>query len=113
VSLTWGNLRLYRSGSLCAATSCQLPIEGPCLLTSGNTRYHPGHLHCDHRDRVGNYSCRNPMEDYYEVGTMKVCERHKDEALRVMNRMAGKRDAAGRMSVAAKAEKRRTRLIQM
>jgi hypothetical protein len=40
-------------------------------------------------------------------------EGHKDEALRVMNRMAGKRDAAGRMSVAAKAEKRRTRLIQM
>jgi hypothetical protein len=101
------------SGTLCASSECKQPIEGPCLLTPGNSRYHPGHLHCDHRDRYGRHSCRDKMEDYYEVSTMKVCERHKDEALRLMNRLAGTRDAAGRMSVAAKAEKRRTRMIVM
>ncbi len=54
------------------------------------------------------------MRDYYEVGRLRVCEIHKDEAVRRVNKLQG-RD--GRVGVAAsgagmaKAEKRRTRII--
>ncbi|KAJ9096734.1 hypothetical protein QFC21_005004 [Naganishia friedmannii] len=94
-------------GSLCASTQCGKPIEGPCLLTANNQRYHPGHLACDYGD--AHRPCRDPMMDYYEIGTLKVCERHKDAALTDTI----KRSRKGRSDdMTAKAEKRRTRLIE-
>lgn len=49
------------------------------------------------------------MIDYYEIGTLKVCERHKDSALSDTIKR-GQRTRSGEMT--AKAEKRRTRVIE-
>ncbi|KAJ9114759.1 hypothetical protein QFC22_005635 [Naganishia vaughanmartiniae] len=95
------------NGSLCASTQCGKPIEGPCLLTANNQRYHPGHLACDYGDE--HRPCRDPMMDYYEIGTLKVCERHKDTALTDTIKRSRKGRSSG---MTAKAEKRRTRLIE-
>ncbi len=43
------------------------------------------------------------MTDYYEVGRLKVCERHKEEALRIVGSKSGNRTT--------RAEKRKTRLV--
>lgn len=73
------------------------------------------------------------MEDYYRVGSLNVCERHKDEALRIVNPLSRmnqqqqqqQRHQQGMSSkdprfsgleaatTNATAEKRRTRLINM
>ncbi|WRT67302.1 uncharacterized protein IL334_004270 [Kwoniella shivajii] len=94
------------NGTLCASGQCQQPIEGPCIVTPGpdQQRFHPGHLKCDHRGGVsGAQTCREPMDEYYDVGGERFCERHVGDATRVL-------DKAGR---ALRAEKRRTRLVDL
>ncbi|WVQ98867.1 hypothetical protein IAU59_005998 [Kwoniella sp. CBS 9459] len=96
------------NGTLCASGSCHQPIEGPCILTPGPNpqRFHPGHLRCDHRGGVsGAQSCRESMEEYYDVGGKRYCERHVGEATRGV-------DQSGR-SMTMRAEKRRTRLVDL
>jgi hypothetical protein len=55
------------------------------------------------------------MRDYYEVGKLRVCERHKEDALRAVNRKAAREGGAGGVDGSpgrmAKAERRRTRMI--
>ncbi|WVQ78546.1 hypothetical protein IAT38_000632 [Cryptococcus sp. DSM 104549] len=99
------------NGTLCASSSCRQPIEGPCILTPGadstTQRFHPGHLRCDHRGGVsGASSCREAMDEYYDVGGKRFCERHVREAMR-------KGSAAGGSQGTIKAEKRRTRLVEL
>ncbi|KAK8869656.1 hypothetical protein IAR55_000224 [Kwoniella newhampshirensis] len=102
------------NGTLCASSSCRQPIEGPCILTPGPNpqRFHPNHLRCDHRGGVsGAQTCRESMEEYYDVGGERFCERHVGDALR-------KIDGDGRVSGGLgqgmlRAEKRRTRLVEL
>lgn len=92
------------SGTLCASASCRQPIEGACILTPqpNQQRFHPGHLRCDHRGGVsGAQTCREPMDEYYEVGDGRYCERHVGDAMR----RDGKADR--------RAEKRRTRMVDL
>ncbi|WVF72042.1 hypothetical protein IAT40_006854 [Kwoniella sp. CBS 6097] len=96
------------NGTLCASGSCHQPIEGPSILTPGPNpqRFHPGHLRCDHRGGVsGAQNCRESMEEYYDVGGNRYCERHVGEATRAV-------DGSGR-SMTMRAEKRRTRLVDL
>lgn len=66
-------------------------------------RYHPGHFKCDHRGGAsGAQTCQESMDEYYEVDRKRYCERHVGEAVH----------QGGRNS-AIKAEKRRTRLIDL
>jgi hypothetical protein len=57
------------------------------------------------------------MQDYYEVGRLRVCEKHKDEAVRRVNILNNSKNsraggaASGGGAGMAKAEKRRTRMI--
>ncbi|WVR05317.1 hypothetical protein IAU60_002331 [Kwoniella sp. DSM 27419] len=95
-----------QNGTLCASSSCRQPIEGACVVTPGPDpqRYHPGHLRCDHRGSVsGAQSCRESMDEYYELGGRNFCERHVGEASRRV-------EGAGRN---LRAEKRRTRLVDL
>ncbi|GFZ45707.1 hypothetical protein JCM24511_03436 [Saitozyma sp. JCM 24511] len=92
------------NGTLCASASCRQPIEGACILTPqpNQQRFHPGHLRCDHRGGVsGAQTCREPMDEYYEVGDGRYCERHVGDAMR----RDGKADR--------RAEKRRTRMVDL
>jgi hypothetical protein len=100
----------FLSGTLCAAGNCRQPIEGSCILTQGPNpqRYHPGHLRCDHRGGVsGAQTCRKNMDEYYEVGGGRYCERHVGEVLR---NQGGDGGLGGRNF---RAEKRRTRLVDL
>lgn len=97
------------NGTLCAAGSCRKPIEGACILapaasgTGADQRFHPGHLRCDHRGGVsGAQNCREPMNEYYDIGGERLCERHVGEAVR--------RVATG---APHRAEKRRTKLVEL
>ncbi|EIW66279.1 hypothetical protein TREMEDRAFT_70205 [Tremella mesenterica DSM 1558] len=98
------------NGTLCSNPTCRKPIEGPCILTSGPkpNRYHPGHLRCDHRGGVsGVQSCKENMDEYYEVDGGRYCERHVSEAMRNLSVGMG-------MGMGMKrAEKRRTRLVEL
>ncbi|OCF36463.1 hypothetical protein I316_01712 [Kwoniella heveanensis BCC8398] len=96
------------NGTLCASGSCHQPIEGPCILTPGPNpqRFHPGHLRCDHRGGVSSaQNCKESMDEYYDVGGKRYCERHVGEATRGV-------DGTGR-SMTMRAEKRRTRLVDL
>jgi hypothetical protein len=88
--------KLINSGTLCASASCKQPIEGPCLLTQ-DRRYHPGHLNCD---KLG---CTSKMDEYYEIGNKRYCERH------VASVLAGSGLGVG----SRRAEKRITRLVEL
>jgi hypothetical protein len=101
------DLVVVNSGSLCASQQCGRPIEGPCLLTADNKRYHPGHLACDYGS--GHRPCGDPMMDYFEIGTLKVCERHKDAVL--SDTIKRSRNPGGDSGPTFIAEKRRTRVI--
>ncbi|KAI6099915.1 hypothetical protein EDD16DRAFT_497918 [Pisolithus croceorrhizus] len=57
--------------SLCAATSCGQPIEGPCAVNHTGRRYHPEHLLCEHED-----GCGEKLVEYWEVDGQMLCERH-------------------------------------
>lgn len=96
------------NGTLCASGTCRKPIEGPCILapasgSGADQRFHPGHLRCEHRGGVsGAQNCREPMNEYYDIGGERYCERHMAEASR--------RHASG---APQRAEKRRTRLVEL
>lgn len=68
-------------------------------------RFHPGHLKCDHTSPGGSQNCRENMDEYYEVGKQRFCERHVGEAVN-----KGGKDGLG---IAGRAEKRRTRLVDI
>ncbi|KAG6335855.1 hypothetical protein ID866_3245 [Astraeus odoratus] len=57
--------------SLCAATSCGQPIEGPCAVNHAGRRYHPEHLLCEYED-----GCVERLVEYWEVDGQMLCERH-------------------------------------
>ena len=88
--------KLMNSDTLCASASCRKPIEGACLLTQ-DRRYHPGHLNCD---KIG---CTSKMDEYYEIGNKRYCERHVASALAGPGLGVGSR----------RAEKRITRLVEL
>ncbi|OWZ57410.1 LIM domain-containing protein [Cryptococcus neoformans c45] len=93
------------NGTLCSLHSCRQPIEGVCIVLAGRNpqRYHPEHFKCDHRGGAsGAQTCRESMDEYYEVDEGRYCERHVGEAVR-----------QGGRNGAIKAEKRRTRLIDL
>ncbi|WWD16080.1 hypothetical protein CI109_100505 [Kwoniella shandongensis] len=105
------------NGTLCASSSCQQPIEGPCILTPGPNpqRFHPNHLRCDHRGGVsGAQTCRESMEEYYDVGGERFCERHVSDALRRFDGPAGAGGGGNGLGKGMlRAEKRRTRLVDL
>lgn len=58
--------------------------------------------------------CDNDMQDYYAVGKLRVCGAHKAEAIVLVNRMMARSNSRGGQAgggTSARAEKRRTRLI--
>lgn len=57
--------------SLCAATSCGQPIEGPCAVNHTGRRYHPEHLLCEYED-----GCGEKLVEYWEVDGQMLCEHH-------------------------------------
>lgn len=57
--------------SLCAATSCGQPIEGPCAVNHAGRRYHPEHLLCEYED-----GCGEKLVEYWEVDGQMLCEHH-------------------------------------
>ncbi|KAI6166943.1 hypothetical protein EDD17DRAFT_1752278 [Pisolithus thermaeus] len=57
--------------SLCAATSCGQPIEGPCAVNHTGRRYHPEHLLCEYED-----GCGEKLVEYWEFDGQMLCERH-------------------------------------
>ena len=99
------------SGTLCASSTCRKPIEGPCIVVQGTDnplRFHPGHLRCDHRGASGSQTCREPMDEYFDIEGKRYCERHVGEALK------GAAGSGGGMGgKALRAEKRKTRLVDL
>ncbi|WWC89883.1 uncharacterized protein L201_004811 [Kwoniella dendrophila CBS 6074] len=96
------------NGTLCASKTCNQPIEGSCILTSGGPnakRFHPGHLKCDH---VGSASasklCKDTMEEYYEINGKHYCEKHFSNYTNI--------NVNGNSKM-LNAEKRRTRLVDL
>lgn len=59
------------NNSLCGASSCGQPIEGPCAVTHAGKRYHPEHLLCEFDD-----GCKERLEEYWEVDGQMLCDRH-------------------------------------
>ncbi|ORX33749.1 hypothetical protein BD324DRAFT_653802 [Kockovaella imperatae] len=99
------------TGTLCASSSCKKPIEGPCIVVQGSSnplRFHPGHLRCDHRDSRGGQSCREAMDEYFDVDGKRYCDRHVGEALKAASAASG-----GKGGRTLKAEKRKTRLVDL
>ncbi|KZT71289.1 hypothetical protein DAEQUDRAFT_724238 [Daedalea quercina L-15889] len=99
--------------SLCAASSCGQPIEGPCAVSHAGQRYHPEHLLCEHP------RCTERLVEYWEVDGCMLCERHAQGAMQEAAEeddelddlaavMAGVRD-----SVAIRGMKRMTRFIDL
>ncbi|WVQ71747.1 hypothetical protein IAR50_001288 [Cryptococcus sp. DSM 104548] len=96
-----------QNGTLCCSSSCRQPIEGACIVLPGPNpqRYHAGHFRCDHRGGAsGPHGCRDSMDEYYDVDGKRYCERHAGEMMRAVQRGGGRE---------LKAEKRRTRLIDL
>ncbi|KAI0054008.1 hypothetical protein FA95DRAFT_1469473, partial [Auriscalpium vulgare] len=58
------------NNSLCAASDCGCPIEGPCAVSHAGGRYHPEHLTCEHE------ACTKRLVEYWEVEGRMLCERH-------------------------------------
>ncbi|KAF9645127.1 hypothetical protein BDM02DRAFT_696567 [Thelephora ganbajun] len=58
------------NGSLCAASSCGQPIEGPCAVAHSGAKYHPEHLLCEFP------RCTARLDEYYEADGKMFCERH-------------------------------------
>ncbi|KAH8106809.1 hypothetical protein BXZ70DRAFT_997738 [Cristinia sonorae] len=56
--------------SLCAATLCGQPIEGPCAVSHAGDKYHPEHLLCE------NPRCSERLVEYWEVAGRMLCEKH-------------------------------------
>jgi len=93
--------------SLCAATSCGQPIEGPCAVSHNGDRYHPEHLLCEHP------RCREKLVDYWEVDGRMFCDKHAqgmaidEEEDYHLSKRQSKRDSFLR------ATKRRTQFIDL
>ncbi|THH30352.1 hypothetical protein EUX98_g3816 [Antrodiella citrinella] len=56
--------------SLCAATLCGQPIEGPCAVSHAGDKYHPEHFTCEH------FRCSEKLVEYWEVEGKMLCEKH-------------------------------------
>ncbi|KAF9791211.1 hypothetical protein BJ322DRAFT_1118878 [Thelephora terrestris] len=65
------------NGSLCAASSCGQPIEGPCAVAHSGAKYHPEHFTCEFP------RCTLPLDEYYEADGKMFCERHASIAEQV------------------------------
>ncbi|KAI0683831.1 hypothetical protein BC835DRAFT_700674 [Cytidiella melzeri] len=95
------------NNSLCAATLCGQPIEGPCAVAHNGDRYHPEHLVCDHP------RCSEKLADYWEVDGRMFCDRHaqgidEDDEDDGYYHLAKQRD-----SMQLRATKRRTQFIDL
>jgi len=60
------------NGSLCAASTCGQPIEGPCAVSHAGDKYHPEHFVCQYP------RCTVRLEEYWETDGRMLCERHMD-----------------------------------
>ena len=92
--------------SLCAATSCGQPIEGPCAVDHAGRRYHPEHLLCEYPD------CQERLVEYWEVDGQMLCERHcsrDDLSIRGDDQF----DCMDRKMDEGRARKRMTRFIDL
>ncbi|KAI0093519.1 hypothetical protein BDY19DRAFT_881550 [Irpex rosettiformis] len=92
------------NNSLCAATLCGQPIEGPCAVAHNGDRYHPEHLTCEHP------RCSEKLVDYWEVDGRMFCDKHAqgvDEDEDDNYPLSNQRDSMLR------ATKRRTRFIDL
>jgi len=58
------------NGSLCAASSCGQPIEGPCAVAHSGAKFHPEHFLCQFP------RCAKRLDEYYEADGKIFCERH-------------------------------------
>lgn len=58
------------NGSLCAASSCGQPIEGPCAVSHSGAKYHAEHFLCEFP------RCKIRLDEYYEADGKMFCERH-------------------------------------
>jgi len=58
------------NNSLCSATLCGQPIEGPCAVSHAGDRYHPEHFTCEYP------KCREKLVEYWEVDGRMLCESH-------------------------------------
>lgn len=84
------------------------------MLTPNAERFHPGHLRCDYRSGVsGAQSCRDGMEEYYEVDGKRFCERHINDAASAAGPGRSGAGFLGAGAAAFRAEKRRTRLVEL
>lgn len=92
--------------SLCAATCCGQPIEGPCAVNHAGRRYHPEHLLCDYPD------CKEKLVEYWEVDGQMLCDRHysRDDC---STRGDDHVDCVDRMIDEGRARKRMTRFIDL
>lgn len=98
------------NNSLCAATLCGDPIEGPCAVSHAGDRYHPEHLTCEYEyrgsyDGVRTRRCDEVLRDYWEVEGRMLCERHA--------RAVEREDDDDGLRPSKKAMKRQTRLINI
>jgi len=100
-------------GSLCAASSCGQPIEGPCAVAHSGAKYHPEHFIC------GYPRCTSRLDEYYEADGKMFCERHASIAEQAALHEDGDGfedgDVLGSETprMTAKAMKRRTRFIDI
>ena len=62
------------NGSLCAASSCGQPIEGPCAVAHSGAKFHPEHFLCEFP------RCAMRLDEYYEADGKIFCERHASVA---------------------------------
>ena len=104
--------------SLCAASACGRPIEGPCAITYVGDRYHPDCLRCAHS------RCEERLEDYWEIDGVMLCERHaqrhergvddeEEDDVGELQHISSLRKPARLGSSETRAQKRTTRLINL
>ncbi|EKM82456.1 hypothetical protein AGABI1DRAFT_68091 [Agaricus bisporus var. burnettii JB137-S8] len=89
--------------SLCAATRCGQPIEGPCALSHTGDKYHPEHMTCEHPGLV---PCKERLKEYWEINGKMLCEWHAAEASR-------DQDEEEEWVQTSKAKKRITRFMNL
>ncbi|ESK89882.1 lim domain containing protein [Moniliophthora roreri MCA 2997] len=63
--------------SLCTATTCGQPIEGPCAVSHTGARYHPEHMLCEY---PGARACKERLTEYWEIDGLMLCEEHAKRA---------------------------------
>lgn len=83
-------------------------------MTPSGERYHPGHLKCDYRGGAsGGLTCRDSMEEYYDIGGKRYCERHANDAAGTGGSGRTGAEFLGVGPGGLRAEKRRTRLVDL